>query len=389
MSVLLKVVPHDPLIARDGRPFGARQGNRMRGLPWPLPSVVAGSFRTTFVKANPEVDFAGETPKQLMRIAVAGAFPVHGNTLYLPAPSDCVAKPGDDGKSIEAVHATVPDETLSGGCDLPDDGLKPVILPEKDDDEKEIADFKPAEIPTWWPVDNYITWLLDNKVQFDGTFLKSPIQETRDHVKIDPELGAAEEGLIFSTTGLNITHLPRFDAGNDSPFEERFREVSLSVRVNDSESELTLNNDVNHWHPLGGERRLVHWRKASVDIPGWFCPEEIRKALRTTKRVRMILASPAIFKNGWRPDLENGPLKDCGLTLVGASVGRWKAVSGWSLAPPRGPKPIRRMVPTGSVYFFEVEEGTAETLAERWLESVSDNEQEQRDGFGLAIWGTW
>jgi CRISPR-associated protein Cmr3 len=103
----------------------------------------------------------------------------------------------------------------------------------------------------------------------------------------------------------------------------------------------------------------------------------------------MVLATPAIFKQCWKPDLQNGPLKDCGLNLIGASLGRWKAVSGWSLAPPRGPKAIRRMVPAGSVYFFEVKQGDAEKLAVRWLESVSDDEQERCDGFGLAIWGTW
>ena len=59
MSVILQLTPHDPLVARDGRPFGAGQGNRMRGLPWPLPSVVAGSFRTALVKAG-SGDFSGD-----------------------------------------------------------------------------------------------------------------------------------------------------------------------------------------------------------------------------------------------------------------------------------------------------------------------------------------
>jgi CRISPR-associated protein Cmr3 len=78
------------------------------------------------------------------------------------------------------------------------------------------------------------------------------------------------------------------------------------------------------------------------------------------------------------------------LALVGVTSARWKAVSGWSLAPPRGPKPIRRTVPAGAVYFFEVEKpGDAAPLADAWLQSVSDDEQEQRDGFGLATWGIW
>ena len=83
MSFILQMTPQDPLIARDGRPFGDGQGSRMRGLPWPLPSVVAGSFRTALVKAGSN-DFSGDMPKRLMEIAVAGVFPVCDGELYLP-----------------------------------------------------------------------------------------------------------------------------------------------------------------------------------------------------------------------------------------------------------------------------------------------------------------
>jgi CRISPR-associated protein Cmr3 len=46
-------------------------------------------------------------------------------------------------------------------------------------------------------------------------------------------------------------------------------------------------------------------------------------------------------------------------------------------------------VPAGSIYFFEVRQGDGAALADRWLQSVCDDEQDRRDGFGLAVWGTW
>ena len=113
----------------------------------------------------------------------------------------------------------------------------------------------------------------------------------------------------------------------------------------------------------------------------------------------MVLATPAIFKDGWKPgwlsdDLVGTPPgANVRLWLVGASIRRWRAVSGWSLADlpgqPRGAKPVKRMVPAGGVYFFEKVDGQASALAERWLEAVSDDEQDRRDGFGLATWGVW
>ena len=50
---------------------------------------------------------------------------------------------------------------------------------------------------------------------------------------------------------------------------------------------------------------------------------------------------------------------------------------------------FERMVPAGGVYFYQVVEGDAADLAESWLRPVSDDPQDRRDGFGLAVWGTW
>lgn len=391
----------DPLVARDGRPFGAGQGNRMRVMAWPLPSVFAGSFRSALVKSNEGLDFTGDRPRELAGIEVAGAFPTSNGMLYFPAPIDAVAEPRSDGKGIERTHRVIPRETR-GGCDAPEDGLKPVSL----SDSQSAEDFKPAEVPAWWPLDRYVDWLSGREVTFDSGFLRSAVQETRDHASLDAERGAVAEGSIFRTGGLNAAYLPRFADGirvsesesGSRSFRDRYAEVTLSIRVSRSESEsgLEWNAGGRRWHPLGGERRLAHWESSgdSESIRGWTCPEEIESALGATRRVRMILASPAIFEHGWKPGwLTNGLEGELGgvkLRLTGVANGRWKAVSGWSLAPPRGPKAIRRMVPAGSVYFFEVEkEGAAAGLSRYWLESVSDGEQERRDGFGLAVWGIW
>ncbi len=403
MSVVtLQLTARDPIVARDGRPFGAGQGNRMRGLGWPLPSVVAGSFRTALVKANPSLDFAGEMPQRLMRIEVAGVFPTVENKLYLPAPGDAVAEPTEDGKAIKLVHRMTPQPNV-GGCDFPDDlPLQPVMLSE----EQAKRDFKPKSVPAWWPVGKLTEWLLGKPVTFDDTFFNAAIQETRDHVCLDADTGAAAEGQLFATAGLNVTHLPRYGVADSKPFHERFTEVTLAAQVTIPDSGFDHLSTLSTWHPLGGERRLVHW-KAGDPVNGWTCPDDVKPELASATRIRMVLATPAIFKHGWRPHwldantltgkpFDDGPT----LKLVGVSNGRWKAVSGWSLAKINhkgeldpngkpGPKPIRRMVSAGSVYFFKVEPGTGGKLAAHWLKPVCDGERECRDGFGLALWGTW
>jgi len=395
MSTILQLTPHDPLIARDGRPFGAGQGNRMRGLPWPLPSVVAGSFRTALVKAGMG-DFSGDMPQRVMQIAVAGVLPTAGAKLYLPAPNDCVW----DEKTDQIQRVRPIELQKDEGVDFPKEveGLWPIRLTEKQAKE----DFKAKSIPAWWPVERLTDWLTTKETSlssnwFDNSFLGHPIQEIRDHVCLDPDRGAAAEGQIFATAGLNVTHLPRFyingseEEKQSKTCKNRVAEITLTARVTIPDTGFDHVNTLDIWHPLGGERRMVHWKKADSDL--WACPEGINSAIRSTTEVRMVLATPAIFAKGWKPGwLTNGlqgELHGVKLRLVGVSNGRWKAVSGWSLAPPRGPKPIRRMVPAGSVYFFKCEKGAAAKLADLWLQPVSDDEQDRRDGFGLAVWGIW
>lgn len=390
-EVTLQLTARDPIVARDGRPFGAGQGNRMRGLNWPLPSVVAGSFRTALVKANPSLDFAGDMPQKLMEIEVAGVFPTFKNELYLPAPSDAVAEPTEDGTAIKLVHRVAPQPNI-GGCDFPDDlPVLPVMLSENQGK----AAFKSKPVPAWWPVSKLTDWLLSKSVKFDANFLNAGVQETRDHVCLDADTGAAAEGQIFATAGLNVAHLSRYGVAGSAPFRERFAEISLSARVMIYETAFEHVNSLNTWHPLGGERRLVHWQRTEAGNL-WKCSTPVKSALEGAARICMVLASPAIFTGGWKPGwLQDGlegtpPGTGVKLRLVGVSHARWKAVSGWSLAPPRGPKPIRRMVPAGSVYFFEKVQGDGGMLATNgWLRSVSDALQDRNDGFGVAVWGTW
>jgi len=78
-----------------------------------------------------------------------------------------------------------------------------------------------------------------------------------------------------------------------------------------------------------------------------------------------VLATPAIFRHGWRPawldkdKLEGSPPgSTVQLKLVGVCIPRWRAVSGWSLQPQDdpdqpgkkikpGPKPNKRLAPAG------------------------------------------
>ena len=111
----------------------------------------------------------------------------------------------------------------------------------------------------------------------------------------------------------------------------------------------------------------------------------------------MILATPACFARGFLPD--PAKLSHAGVTVTIQAVAnnRYQVVSGWDYAfesnGNRGrPKPTRRLAPAGSVYFLELtgaDDAIGRFVDAVWLQAISDDEQDQRDGFGLALLGAW
>ncbi|MDD1703029.1 MAG: type III-B CRISPR module-associated protein Cmr3 [Methanoregula sp.] len=403
----LTITPRDPVIARDSRPFGA--GVRMKSLEWPYPSVVAGSIRTAIGSMIDNGTFKDDTVKNLKKIRISGPFPVVENRLYFPAPQDLLID-GTDPKTpvTYSIRPQNPGSGMQGGCDLPYPNLQPALLSSLAEHE-----FKPLDPAPFWSISCMEKWLANpGNIPFTAPILPKenetipsyllpyPKKESRIHVQIDPKLGSAADGMLYETIGLDFSR-----KGEREP-------VRISTRLETEDGGIfdEVVSRVNGIHTFGGERRVAAMECGSDAPNGWKCPEAVKTALNKKTKVRMVLATPAYFSQGWLPSwIDGATLKGkltCDpslpdpieLTLVSACVARWKPVSGWNMekdGPHKtGPKPLRRLVPAGSVYFFECQNaGDAQRLAEKcWLRSVSDeleDTHERSDGFGLALWGAW
>ena len=393
----LTITPHDPLVARDARSFG--EGNGARTMEWFNPSVGAGSLRSLLGKLGGGFDPA--MIAKLKDITVRGPFPMEGKDMFVHFPLDFVARK-DDGKIFPLRPG---DDLREGeGTNLPG-GIRLCFPKGLGTDE---PDFKPLKPPLFWSLDRMAKWLTketfgndfasswksndgkESGMLKDG-FLRSLEQDGRTHVKIDPESGASSEGMLFTTSGLTFV----CKAGE----ELRPLRMAMDARTGDGFLNERLKGLGDH-HPMGSERRLAHWKRDGDHDALWECPPDVRKHLSQTKRVRMILASPAPFRSGWLPGwlrerdgayFGTPPGGNVELRLVSAVVNRWQPISGWSIerGKPQGPKALRRMAPAGSVYFLEVGKGDPATLSDLWLKSVCDDAQDRQDGFGLTLWGTW
>ncbi len=394
--VYLSIAPHDPIIARDGRPFNA--GNRMKGLDWPYPSVLAGSLRTMLGKMK-DGNFDKDTISALKRLIVSGPLPLNQDKIYFPAPKDLLVKEENKKRECRAYAIRPMIKALNNeegeGCNLPSGDLRPSTLPDSAEDE-----FKPAKTPAFWSINAMTNWLLNAKGEcfasppdpddIDGRsdFLNLPQKEPRIHVMIDPDLGSSKDSMLFETIGLNLC----VKGDNE--------EIRLAAKIEAKGEFGVMAAKIDCFNTFGGERRLARW-KTDVMQDEWNCPKNIVLGLKGKSKVRMVLATPAIFSYGWIPGWIDGWPEDSvpdywpkglKLKLISACTDRWKPISGWCLEKGKqGPKPIRRLVPAGSVYFFEIEgDGDAAALAESfWLRSVCDAEQDRKDGFGLALWGIW
>lgn len=366
--------PSAPLVFRSGKPFGV--GGR-DGANFPWPSSIAGALRTVWWDNGNDLVAA----EQLLNMCSVGPLLalVNNNqiTPLLPKPSDALyLLDEDDASNGKTLHRLVPGRFKPGtGSNLPT-GLLPIST-------QGSPVGKPQSGPGFWRLEDVLNWQRGASLEFDALDTIKPITlETRTHVGIDRDWGAAEPGRLFQTEGL-VFHQSALSQEDAVSEQTHALIVQFSADLPDG---LAMT--------LGGERRLS-WL-SHTDGSVLALPAEHRAALQAAKGLVIHLATPALFGAGWRPDWLNDELegtppgcKGLKLRLKAVAMERWQSVSGWDLANNR-PRAARKAVPAGTVYWFEIVSQAGSDWADMlWLSALSDQEQDRLNGFGLAVPGPW
>jgi CRISPR-associated protein Cmr3 len=339
-----------------------------QSLNFPWPSTLAGLARTQAGRdANGRFD-SGKIDALLAQ-EVAGPWLLeldengHAVGSAFPAPRDLVAFSNENGgldlqRLVPVAHRPGEGSSLPGALAA----LAFAGTPPKG---------KPSPGPAFWSWSDLETWLTEGRAPSRRFGVAALAHERRFHVGIDADTGTASDGKLFVSDGL------RFWSVRPAGSDDVGRRLALGFATSDG---LALKEGA---VKLGGEGRVSYLRKGGGGLPA--CPASLLAGLERTRKARVLLATPAIFDNGALP--KGGTL--FGAKVLAMRVDRPEVTSGWDHAKDE-PKPSRRMAPAGSVYWLDLS-GTSDVkqwLAAAWGRPVQEQaEQDQRDGFGLALVG--
>lgn len=379
------IEPRDPLIVRDARPFGPNPGARAKSLTFPFPSTIAGGVRTNVGKNSTTGVFDKKRIEDVKKIGVHGPILTqlsHTGTIeqwLIPAPVDALLLKPTEGE-LARLRQLQPIAPPTGADSNLPDGFLPVGLPQPEKSKPH------KEAPQFWYWKHFSAWLVspqNGEVALEALGLRQLSQDRRMHVAIKQDTLTGDDGALFSTSGLEFTHVPSVD---EIPQLSQRKRLALAVQVTNVPDDLHVDAGL---VSLGGERRMMRWHKHEVSLPKM--PAGLLERIQETRHCRVILLTPAYFEKGWQPTWLCEKREGVKVKLRAAAVDSPQVVSGWDFEQ-RGPKPTRRLAPAGSVYYLELDgkpEQIEAWVKAIWFENVSDNEDDRLAGFGLAAVGVW
>jgi len=359
MSILLEFNSFDGLFFRDAKPFSKGTDFRARSIFPPLPSVVRGALRTKYFSENMQnFSKAGVDGDPSETIRINCVMLKYQSELYVPVP-----------QNFEIVV---------------EDGVCKAFL----------LDIKPAPECSTYP----LPYVLTVPDCFEG----SEPAKGEDFIRIKDIAGILQgsqktvpcirlSDIMFRElktgiaadyrTGTNIKSM-LYQSEMLYPFDEQNNPVSL-VALADRVNEVVPDGLLK----LGGEGKAAYYHEIDTAIL-----RDLAYEIDVQKHFSVTLLSPAIFKNGWCPGwLSNteegqwiGKYNGVKVRLVAAACSRPVPISGFDMKR-KLPKPMYYAAAAGSVYYFELLDGSPEAVLSAFhMRNISELQQEEGLGYALV-----
>lgn len=386
-TVTLLITPADVLMFRDSRPFG--QVLTDTASEFPAPRTMAGALRTwllTMLGVDlSQLRIPGQREKTTRefletrccppehpahwvldaRFIGPVAYNISGEYPYFPVPRNLAIAQNNKNDLQETLLALQPMDSMPTGWN-------PL---------KEMQHVRPlwvSHAQPWdlleddWFVDesNFRQYLKGTAFNRYGMKRQQALfcGEPRFGISINSDKSVTREGDLYASVFMRPA--PGYGFA-----------LSITAKVTGLAEKMREILDVRSWCRLGGEAKfaeiqLLRDRASLLPTAPTDWPPPSGKFFTC-------LATPGLFDKGsWMPKRFSERY-----TLVGATVNTPRTVSGWDVGHNQ-PLPYRSAAPAGSVYFWQLKEGT------QWGEDphgmcISDNEDDNQAGWGLCLRGDW
>lgn len=355
-TITIQLDPLDTLFFKDGKPFSMGEETWADGIFPPPPSVLYGAIRTALISEQMGDTSLEDLISQTKNLVISNlAFNLgEGSDDYYPLPFDVVTyKDKDPEKDNYTVFPLPikPVNLLSGS------GFSVFPMYDRDDNQT-VENIKGGLISRT----NLIKYL-------KGSYADFKCKNWSDFMTEEPKVGI-KRNRSTRTTSEADGELYRVG------MKRMKRRAQFQVTIKWERGLfpfLTGGNLIR----LGAEGKMT--RVFLVENATSFI------AKLTTRYIRVYLATDGVFENGI-PDLFRYGIS---AKLVGMATGKPFMLGGFDMVTMK-PKPMLKVAPAGSVFYFETDAPVDVSSLQGLALSDSINGMDYaRQGFGIAYFGTW
>jgi len=352
--MIIKIDSLDTLFFRDGKPFTMGEDSWGNCIFPPNPSTLYGSLRSTYFSEHPEdLEKANEKEDPTKNLGIKGLYLLNDGNVYLPIPRELMKK-----RDKEKTQSILLSKEYLG--DVKSSCLSSNVLKS----DKEVENFRNG----WIKIGSLLDFLEgdfdslepDSISRLDDFILS----ESKLGIGIDHSKGKSEEGKIYQ---IEMKRLENKD----------FKKTSILVEFEN------LDLPSKGMIKLGGEGKASTYEKYEESI-------QLGDRELDGNQFKLYLSTPGIFKKGWIPEwIENdtlsGEYKGIEIELVTATIGKPFRIGGFDMKKKK-PKPMRKAVPAGSVYYFKVKGSTASQVF-KTFNGAGISDYNSKEGYGIAYVG--
>jgi CRISPR-associated protein Cmr3 len=210
-----------------------------------------------------------------------------------------------------------------------------------------------------------------------GNENKTIIKKLSDTVNFEPKVGIGRDNNTHTTDESKLYRVGMRRLSEKKEFGKDINTLSLVVEIEG------LNIKSNGIMKLGAEGKAAVYSEVSKNAD-FFSEEELKEI--NSNSFKLYLTSPAFFELGSNPDFKNNTLlKGLDLELSEMCVGKPISIGGFDMK--KGcPKPMRKAVPSGSVYYLKSKSKTFNEIYKQ-LNGKSISEFLPNEGYGIAYVG--